>query len=499
MKINADKLQWQEGEALRDWKNAGGIGVLQCCTGSGKTYIAILAIKKLNINLPNANINVVVPTTKLKDDWVNKVNGHILTHNLVNVEVFVVNSYIKKNRECVLLICDECHRFMATTFLKTIVNTKYEFLMGLTATLERLDGKHEIMKKYAPIVHTLTEEQAIQRKFIVPSVIFNLLIELNDKEKKEYGTIDNLYNQYFKYFGWDFKLAMDSASSMNPRWNDILKQWDYAPCHKFAMQNGYPVDSLQQIINTYNSNKKNQLINKNKPKKEKRIKMVDLYPNNLEHKFHPKVVNKKGILFLHYMTLRKDFVYNLQRKVDYVKEINSKFAGQIITFAQSIKIAQIIKESIPNSVEYHSGIREKDNTGNIKTLNQTPTKDKKLAIEAFENGTAKLLSTVKSLNEGFNVERAEMCIRIAQTRSKIDRVQISGRASRIDKDNPNKIGITINLCIDDFIYKGEKINSSEKKTIIENQKGKNPFWVTSVNEIIEIIEKLKGEKKIEHP
>lgn len=480
MKINADKLQWQEGEALRDWKNAGGIGVLQCCTGSGKTYIAILAIKKLNINLPNANINVVVPTTKLKDDWFNKVNGHILIHNLVNVEVFVVNSYIKKNRECVLLICDECHRFMATTFLKTIVNTKYEFLMGLTATLERLDGKHEIMKKYAPIVHTLTEEQAIQRKFIVPSVIFNLLIELNDKEKKEYGTIDNLYNQYFKYFGWDFKLAMDSASSMNPRWNDILKQWDYAPCHKFAMQNNYPVDNLQQIINTYNSNKKNQLINKNKPKKEKRIKMVDLYPNNLEHKFHPRVVNKKGILFLHYMTLRKDFVYNLQRKVDYVKEINSKFAGQIITFAQSIKIVDLIKEEIPNSVAYHSGMG---------------TKDRNTAVKLFENKTAKLLSTAKALNEGFNVESAEMCIRVAQTRSKIDRTQISGRNSRIDKANPNKIGITINLCIDDFIYKGEKINSSEKKTIIENQKSKNPFWVTSVNEIIEIIGKLKGEKK----
>lgn len=480
MKINADKLQWQEGEALRDWKNNGATGTIISTTGSGKTYISILAIKKLNVSIPDAIIHVVVPTTKLKDDWCNKENGHIITHGLNNVEVFVINTYIKKARACTLLVIDEGHRVAATTFLKTITNCTYTYIMVLTATLERLDGKHEIIKQYAPIVHTLTEEQAIQRGFIVPSAIFNLLIELNDKEKKEYGTIDNLYNQYFKYFGWDFKLAMDSASSMNPRWNDILKQWDYAPCHKFAMQNGYPVDSLQQIINTYNSNKKNQLLNKNKPKKEKRIKMVDLYPNNLDHKFHPKVVNKKGILFLHYMTLRKDFVYNLQRKVDYVKEINSKFEGQIITFSESIKIANLIKEEIDNSIVYHSDMKAKERNETIKL---------------FEDGSAKLLSSVKALNEGFNVEGAELAVNISQTRSKISRTQKSGRVGRIDKANPNKIGITINLCIDDFIYKGEKINSMEKKTITENQKGKNPFWVTSVDEIIQIIGKLKGEKK----
>ena len=199
MKINADKLQWQEGEALRDWKNNGATGTIISTTGSGKTYISILAIKKLNVSIPDAIIHVVVPTTKLKDDWCNKENGHIITHGLNNVEVFVINTYIKKARACTLLVIDEGHRVAATTFLKTITNCTYTYIMVLTATLERLDGKHEIIKQYAPIVHTLTEEQAIQRGFIVPSAIFNLLIELNDKEKKEYGTIDNLYNQYFKY------------------------------------------------------------------------------------------------------------------------------------------------------------------------------------------------------------------------------------------------------------------------------------------------------------
>ena len=477
MQINEAKLKWQEGEALQSWVDNNGIGTIEACTGSGKTYIAVLAIKRLNKSKQDAVIHVVVPTTKLKEDWV-KENGHIQQHGLKNVEVFVINTYSKSTHTCTLLIVDEGHRAAADTFLATITNTVYNFIMCLTATLERLDGKHEIIKLYCPIVHTLTEEDAVKRGFVVPSIIFNLLISLNDKEKKELADIDSKFNTYFKFFNFDFNLAMKCAESVNPRWNDNIKQWDYAPAHKFAIANGYVKEELGTIVIRYNTNKKNQKVNKEKAKKEKRIKMIDLYPNELEHKYHPKVVNKKGILFMHYMTLRKEFVYNLPRKVEFVKEINSKFEGQIITFSESIKIAELIKEEIENSSIYHS---------------KQKVKEKKEAIRRFEENESKLLSSVRALNEGFNVEGAELCINVSQTKSKIARIQKSGRVNRKDYTNVNKVGITVNLCIDDFTYKNEKLFSMEKKTIMENQKGKHPFWVQSVDEVIEIIRKFKKE------
>ena len=119
MLINNEK-QIRQNAAIDKWIARGGIGTFQWVTGAGKTYIAILIIKRLLKNDANAVINVVVPTLKLKQDWTGyttkdtttgkkiKVAGHIDIHNLKNVNVYVINSYIKKaNHDCKLLIIDK--------------------------------------------------------------------------------------------------------------------------------------------------------------------------------------------------------------------------------------------------------------------------------------------------------------------------------------------------------------------------------------------------------
>lgn len=58
------------------------------------------------------------------------------------------------------MIQDEVHQ-MASTLYSTIYDkVKYKLVLALTATLERLDGKEEIIKKYAPVCDTITVDEA---------------------------------------------------------------------------------------------------------------------------------------------------------------------------------------------------------------------------------------------------------------------------------------------------------------------------------------------------
>ncbi len=113
---NSSRTLWQKS-VIEKWKEVRAKGYVEAATGVGKSYIAVLAIKECNFRHPNAFVNIVVPTTKLLEDWtgyfVGKgtkkkwVKGHIEIHGLKNVRVYVVNTYITTIHECALLIMDE--------------------------------------------------------------------------------------------------------------------------------------------------------------------------------------------------------------------------------------------------------------------------------------------------------------------------------------------------------------------------------------------------------
>ena len=65
--INNKKLERQL-LSLDRWRSNNGNGIIIYPPGTGKTYVSILAVQKLNINKPNYITHVVVPTTKLKED-----------------------------------------------------------------------------------------------------------------------------------------------------------------------------------------------------------------------------------------------------------------------------------------------------------------------------------------------------------------------------------------------------------------------------------------------
>ena len=86
------------------------------------------------------------------------------------------------------------------------------FILGLTATYERLDKREKIiLDKYAPICDSISLEECEQNGWIAPYTEYKVLI---DVDLKEYNKANEEFMRYFNFFGFDFNLAMNVATNL---------------------------------------------------------------------------------------------------------------------------------------------------------------------------------------------------------------------------------------------------------------------------------------------
>jgi len=166
-----------------------------------KTRVGIIAIKKFINKNPDASVMVVVPTRELKDQWI----GLLITNGLAFVTVEVINTVVKKNWETDFLIIDECHMAAAAQLSNIFKVVKYKIILGLTATLERLDGRHVIIQKYCPLFDTITIEECIKNNWVSNYKKYKVLL---DVDLTEYNTANSEFYNHFAFFGYDFNKAM---------------------------------------------------------------------------------------------------------------------------------------------------------------------------------------------------------------------------------------------------------------------------------------------------
>jgi len=176
--------KWQK-DALTAWITHERRGIISAVTGAGKTRVGIAAIRDQLGR--RGKVVVLVPNQILQDQWFVEIsrtfpsrtvvrlgNGHKQT--LADGEILVAIAAsgrqwsfdVPKGSNC-LLIADECHRYASSQnrrALEEVCNTR----LGLTATVERMDGLHEsvLFGYFGPIVYTLGYEQALKEKVISP-------------------------------------------------------------------------------------------------------------------------------------------------------------------------------------------------------------------------------------------------------------------------------------------------------------------------------------------
>lgn len=413
------------------WYHNKGVGTAQCVTGFGKTTLALLILyryRKVEKQKSNKVI-VVVPTTYLYDQWMNKLELWGLRDN--NIEVWTIQSLVKRRHKCSFLIPDEIHCYTGEQFSTLFDVVEYEQMLGLTATLDENDSKTAIIRDKCPIIDTISLKEAVDNNWISDYTLYNLGFYLDDEQLKLYNKITKNIGKTFAYFNHDFGLMLGCITNKKTR-ESYASTLNLSPGQVFGL--------ARQA------------------------------KNNIKK--------------------RQDFLYNLPQKVNITEKLVNKLEGEyIITFSQSIDITNKIAEALPNiCLPYHSKLKlENKNTNQLellklsngrksssKTINNK--KSKEIVIKRFLNkkDPVRVISSAKSLDMGVDIPQLDTGIITSGTSKFLQSIQRMGRILRYQE---NKIAKIVDIyCI-----------GTQDETWLKRRQQGIPMnrikWITSIDEI----------------
>ena len=185
-------------EVLKKWRANNFRGIFQAATGFGKTYTAIMAIQGMVTKAGIKSCLVVVPTITLKAQW----ETELAKHKIKFAEVLVINTAIKQPRNYDMLVLDECHRYAADSFKRIFEVADCDYVMGLTATLEREDGLHDIILDYLQLIDQVTVDECLDNGWISPYTVYNVAVPLPDDEQIAYKKADNSFKHFAATLGF---------------------------------------------------------------------------------------------------------------------------------------------------------------------------------------------------------------------------------------------------------------------------------------------------------
>lgn len=205
-----DRTERQE-ESVQKWVNNKLKGTLVLPTGFGKTRCGLRAISRFLKKNPTASVIVVVPSDPVKVQWIAELAKWGLTADVITIGIAS-----KTEMSCDMLVLDEIHKYAAPQAFRIFTCIKYKVILGLTATFNRVDGRDALIAEHAPIVDTVSLQEAIQNNWISNYIEYKVLIEADDIEK--YRKDDREFQEHFSFFNRDFDLAMRCVSDWKLRY-----------------------------------------------------------------------------------------------------------------------------------------------------------------------------------------------------------------------------------------------------------------------------------------
>lgn len=284
------RTERQQG-AVRKWIANKGHGSIEAATGFGKTRMGLIAIKALLKKYPQFRVLVVVPTTTLKNQWQIQLDEWGFTFN---AEVQIINTVIKHDWTCDFLVIDEVHRVNSDDFSRIFKCVKYKLILGLTATFERLDGKHIIMQKYCPIVDNISFMECLANGWVSDYKEYVVLLDVDNIE--EYKALNREWTEHFEFFQFNFELAM-SMVKLNVGWKNKLAYRD-------SLYQGDDEKKKKEILQS---------------------------------------INYHSVRFMQTMQQRKSFINNHPKKIEIARRIiEARSDKKIITFSNNVNMAEAI-------------------------------------------------------------------------------------------------------------------------------------------------------------
>ena len=197
---------WQL-RAYQAWQDANHTGTVEAGTGSGKTYLGIMAV--LQHGEP---WGVIVPTEHLQHQWRDEIRSIIPDADIGlvggghnerghQITIAIVNSIRYEDFAPDNVVLDEAHRYASQENIKFLIHGSYKRVLALSATIEREDSRHKLLTNMYPVVYKLTQGDAIKEGYIAPYRVIHAGVQLTRGERVEYDTNDSSVRRAMKLFG----------------------------------------------------------------------------------------------------------------------------------------------------------------------------------------------------------------------------------------------------------------------------------------------------------
>lgn len=187
-------------EAVDAWLRARGRGIVVLPTGAGKTVVAFDAIARLGVRTL-----VVVPTIELLRQWragiaeqlglplesVGIIGGGERRTGDITVITYDSAAMPRRRLERYgLLIFDEAHHLPAQSYATIARKAIAPWRLGLSATLERSDGRHqELAALIGPLVYSRDTEELSAQKHIATYRERRIYVDLTPEEEIRYEAL----------------------------------------------------------------------------------------------------------------------------------------------------------------------------------------------------------------------------------------------------------------------------------------------------------------------
>ncbi len=259
------KLKPFQEDALNSWLK-GKRGIIVLPTGAGKTYIALKAMEILK-----EPTLIVVPTLPLLNQWreiiesfygieVGIIGGG--KENLNSITVITYDSAYLRAAELgnrfQFIVFDEVHHLAAEGYIEIAELSVSPYRMGLTATLEREDGRHRLLfPLVGGVVYQLTPKE-LAGEHLSEFDTIRIRVDLLDDEKMKYERFLKEYKESLRKVGIsmrsldDFrKLIMRSGRNIYAR--QALLSWNEA--RKIAINSKAKLQVLQDLLESHKDDK----------------------------------------------------------------------------------------------------------------------------------------------------------------------------------------------------------------------------------------------------
>ncbi len=466
---NFQPRTWQQ-EAIAAWTGdeAKYHGTFSVCTGAGKTLFSLYCLDNVLQQRYEVKTSIIVPTKTLLHQWYQELMDkfHVRKEEITlrgdgNKKAnwydkkFMI--YIGKTAQKELAsdtmamdvlneelghnfyhfyIADECHNYAATNSQKMFEGLKIiednpisgidYFSVALSATPERYDKKErQIFKLLGDIIYRYTVLEALADGAVSPFTIENIDCPLNDEELKILVKLDKRLRMtkeaFFEALNNDESRTGKAAQHMRHQDSDYETSMVGVA---FGIRSEFSKE-LGKIM------KQKEAFSKEKNKDE--LFKTWLYQNEGYPTIYAAYELTEAFLS------RREFIQSAQaRKEMCIKLAEENAERKVIVFAEHIKSADELYNELADKLgkdkvkRYYSVTKEQ-----VKQSEWTPyerEQENKDALDSFGNGSARIIVTVKSFNEGVDIREADVAIVYQNSVSIRESIQRLGRIIRLPED-----------------------------------------------------------------